>query len=168
MLAAATSQEPPATSAPPARAGSRGSHPAFHAAYRELCTRLWLELEQVAQSLGPTSHAPDAEQSAAILRLELIVLVDASRSARWRSTLLAAEQCDRLCSMLTDLLAALYVDAQDLPAGLADAQDRLLDELIGEARPASSAPVPICRCQRGRERSAPPPPPADYAHELVA
>ena len=35
--------------------------------------------------------------------------------------------------MLTDVLAALYVDSEQLPTGIAIAQDRVLDELLPQS-----------------------------------
>jgi chromosome condensin MukBEF MukE localization factor len=71
--------------------------------------------------------------AAEILRLELIVLVDFCRSPHSRGTL-SAEQCDSLCSMLTDVLAALYVEPECLTDdAIAEAQDRVLDELLTES-----------------------------------
>ena len=98
---------------------------AFKAAYRDLCARIWIELELLAQ-IGRCA-ALDPMMSAAVLRLQLIVLVDSCRSLRWRQ-MLSTEQRDRLCSMLTDILAALYVDSEDLRVGIAEAQDRVLTE----------------------------------------
>lgn len=64
-----------------------------------------------------------------MLRLELIVLVDSCRSPEWRS-MLWADQRNGLCALLTDLLAALYVDAEEMRTGISDAQDRVLVELL--------------------------------------
>jgi hypothetical protein len=108
-------------------------HSVFRAACKELCTRIWIELELLAQGAWQFEgqQDPDLEMSAAILRLELVVLVDFSRSAYGRS-LLSAAQRDRLCSMLTDVLAALYVDLEHLRGGVAEAQERIFDELMAE------------------------------------
>lgn len=135
MLATAQRQAFPAPPPAPGWTPARVPDAVFHAAYRELCTQLWLELEIIAQSIGADAGqaTADAAMSAAILRLELVVLVDACRSARWRSMLLAAHHCDRMCSMLTDVLAALYVDVDELRAGLAAAEERLVDELHAES-----------------------------------
>jgi hypothetical protein len=84
--------------------------------------------------------------SAAILRLELIVLVDSCRSAHWRC-MLSVEQCTSLCSMLTDVLAALYVESGHLCDAIIEAQDRVLDELLTMTR---GKPRPL-----GRGRIAP-------------
>jgi len=103
----------------------------FTAAYRELCARIWTELELLAQAAGRLERhdpPPDITMSAAILRLELIVLVDSCRSVRWRC-MLSVEQCNSLCSMLTDVLASLYVDCDHLSDAILEAQDRVLDEL---------------------------------------
>ena len=108
--------------------------PVFKAAYRELCTRIWIELELLAQATREIAGRPRQSllMSTVILRLELMVLIDSCRSAHWRR-LLSVESCDRLCSMLTDVLAALDVESEELDAGIADAQSRVLDELIPES-----------------------------------
>jgi hypothetical protein len=114
------------------RLGAQIPRSVFRAAYRELCARIWIELELLAQASAQIESRPaqDLVMSAAILRLELVVLVDWCRSPRWRSSILSAEQCDNLCSMLTDVLAALCVDANDLRGGIAAAQDKVLDRLL--------------------------------------
>jgi hypothetical protein len=116
------------------RLGTHVPRSIFRAAYRELCARIWIELELLAQVSRQIESPPtyDLVMSAAILRLELVVLVDWCRSPQWRSGILSGEQCDRLCSMLTDVLAALYVDSNDLRAGIPAAQSRVLDELVAE------------------------------------
>jgi hypothetical protein len=105
----------------------------FRAAYTELCTRIWIELELLARAAEQVENGPaqDLEMSIEILRLELVVLMDSCRSLHWRH-LLSAEQCDCLSSTLTDVLAALYVDPEQLRMGIAKAQDRILDELLPE------------------------------------
>jgi hypothetical protein len=110
--------------------------PVFKAAYRELCTRIWIELELLAQAAREIAgrQRQSLLMSTVILRLELTVLIDSCRSAHWRR-MLTAERCDQLCSMLTDVLAALDVESDELDAGIADAQSRVLDELIPESEP---------------------------------
>jgi hypothetical protein len=112
------------------------SRPVFRAAYRELCTRIWIELELLAQAIRQLEGCPSQNElvSPTILRLELVVLIDSCRSPRWRY-MLSGGQRDRLCSMLTDVLAALYVESEQLRSGIADAQDRVLEELIPESEP---------------------------------
>lgn len=58
--------------------------------------------------------------------------------------MLSMEQCDSMCSLLTDLLAALYVDPESLRAGIAEAQGIILDELqpATEAGLSGTDPVP--------------------------
>jgi hypothetical protein len=123
--------------------GAQMSRPAFGAAYKELCARIWIELELLAQATGQTGSCRprDLVMSTAILRLELVVLVDFCRSSRGRR-LLSVQQCDRLCSMLTDVLAALYVDSEHLRTGVAEAQDRVLDELLPEPDASASLADP--------------------------
>jgi hypothetical protein len=119
--------------------------PVFKAAYKELCTRIWIELELLAQAAGPVESGLTQHliMSTVILRLELLVLVDCCRSPRWRR-MLSAEQRDSLCSMLTDVLAALYVDL------IAEAQDRVLDELLPESEAGPSLADPVSGRDLGR------------------
>jgi len=129
----------------------------FRAAYRELCARIWIELELLAQAAGQMErHDPprDITMSAAILRLELVVLLDSCRSVHWRS-MLSVEQCNGLCSMLTDVLAALYVESGHLSDALMEAQDRVLDELLTEsaARPPLADPASVCELGQGSDPS---------------
>ena len=132
--------------------GTQMPRPAFRAAYKELCARIWIELELLAQATGRNGscRGQDLVMSTAILRLELVVLVDFCRSSRWRR-LLSPEQCDRLCSMLTDVLAALYVDPEHLRTGIAEAQDRVLDELLPESGGGTSLVDPSSACDLAQD-----------------
>lgn len=143
------------------RLATHTPRPVFRAAYRELCTRLWIELELLAQATEPvdSSPPPDLLMSTVILRLELIVLIDSCRSPHWRR-MLSAEQRDSLCSMLTDSLAALYVDAEHLYTGILQAQDRILDELLPETPAKPSQPDPPAPHEPGQG-------PHTAIHELV-
>ncbi len=100
---------------------------AFEVAYHELCTRIWIELELLAVAAAHVAGGLpcDLVIKAAILRLELLVLIDSARSTNWRS-MLSAEQSHTLCSMLTDVLAALDVDPEHLLTVITEAQDRVL------------------------------------------
>jgi hypothetical protein len=129
--------------------------PFFRAACRELCVRIWIELELLAQAVVQTQrHYPprDIVMSAAILRLELVVLVDSCRTAHWRS-MLSVEHCDSLCSMVTDVLAALYVESGHLSDAITEAQDRVLDELLRESAARSPlADLPsVCELGQGSD-----------------
>ena len=127
--------------------------PVFRAAYRELCVRIWIELELLATAAGRMQRpypSRDIVMCAAILRLELIVLVDSCRSARWRC-MLCVEQCNSLCSMLTDVLAALYVESGYLSEAISEAQDRVLDELLQESAARSSAAEPPSLSELGQD-----------------
>jgi hypothetical protein len=117
----------------------------FRAAFKELCARIWIELEFLAHESCPPQ---DVVMSSAVLRLELVVLLDWCRSAHWRSCISSAKQRDGLCSMLTDVLAALYVDSNDLRSGIAAAQDRVLDELVPESDDESSPAEPTSDWER--------------------
>jgi hypothetical protein len=155
MLAATDRREIPACDGNLSRVRAQTARPVFRAAYKELCTRIWIELELLAQAAARQVEGgrPQAlVMSTAILRLELIVLVDSCRSSRWRC-MLSAQQCDSLCSMLTDVLAALYVDSEHLCAGIAAAQDRVLDALLPEsdAEPSPVAPASACERRQGSQ-----------------
>jgi hypothetical protein len=134
--------------------GAQTPRSVFRAAYKELCARIWIELELLSQATGQVQSRPppDLVMSTAILRLELVVLVDYCRSADWRR-MLSAQQRDSLCSMLTDVLAALYVDPEQLRAGIAEAQDRVLDELLPESEVVAplAEPTSACDLEEGSE-----------------
>ncbi|HEY4211789.1 MAG TPA: hypothetical protein VGM84_09940 [Steroidobacteraceae bacterium] len=137
MHAACNRAELPAPDGPPARLDETTPRPVFTAAYGELCTRIWTELELLLAQLE-SRPAQDLDMRMPILRLELVVLMDCVRSTSWRS-MLSAEQRDSLYSMLSDVLAALYVDSEHLRAGIESAQDRVLYEL----RPESWTEAPL-------------------------
>ena len=126
VLAASVPREVRTVAGNPGRLATPTPRPVFTAAYKELCTRIWIELELLAQVKSDSPQ--DLAMSTAILRLELIVLVDSCRSPRWHD-MLSEQQRESLCSVLTDVLAALYVDCEYLHTGIAAAQDRVLDEL---------------------------------------
>jgi hypothetical protein len=134
MLAATDRREIRAHDGDLSRPAAQMPSSVFRAAYKELCTRIWIELELLAQGARQVNSSPpqDLMTNTEILRLELVVLVDCCRSPYWRC-LLSLEQCDSLCSMLTDVLAALYVDSEHLSTGIAEAQGRVLDELLPES-----------------------------------
>ncbi len=153
MLAALSSQETCVFHRDVSRLRPQVPIPDFKAACRELCARIWIELELLAQAAGQveTNGRPrDITMSAAILRLELIMLVDSCRSVHWRS-MLSVEQCDCLCSMLTDVLAALYVESEHLSGAIPEAQDRVLFELLtlSGARSPLADPAPVCEIGQG-------------------
>jgi hypothetical protein len=150
MLAVADRREVHARDATVRLLSGRVPRPVFRAAYKELCTRIWIELELLAQAAGQSKSYPalNLAMSTAILRLELIVLLDSSRSAHWHC-MLSPEQCDRVCSMLADVLAALYVDSEYLDGGIAAAQDRVLDELMPECESEPSLTDPLSTCEAG-------------------
>ena len=145
MLAATDRREIRDNQGSLSRLGAQIPRSVFRAAYEELCTRIWMELEALAHAAGRVDSCPpqDLLMRTAILRLELVVLVDFCRSQRWRC-MLSTEQRDMMCSLLTDLLAALYVDPEGLSAGIAEAQGIVLDELqpATEAGLSWADPVP--------------------------
>jgi hypothetical protein len=111
-------------------AGDPTPSPVFRTAYEELCIRIWTELELLGLAAERLESRPprDLVITSAILRLELVVLMDHCRSLRWRH-MLAAEQCDTLSAMLTDVLETLHVDSEQLLTAIAIAQDRVFDEI---------------------------------------
>jgi hypothetical protein len=54
-----------------------------------------------------------------------------------------------MCSLLTDLLAALYVDPENLSAGIAEAQGIVLDELQAAAEAGFSWTGPVPAAELG-------------------
>ena len=107
----------------------------FQAAYEELCTRIWIELERLVQL--ESRRPQDLDLRTAILRLEFVVLLDFCRSPGWHS-MLSAQQRESLCSMLADALSALHVNLEQLRDGIEAAQDRVLCELLPECGTALS------------------------------
>ena len=92
---------------------------AYSVACIKLFWRLWVELERV-------STAEDAE----ILRLELILLLDACQSERWR---LKLDICQRLSlhSAIEEVLDALNSASEVVPQpAIGWAQNRLLDAAL--------------------------------------
>src|SRR5580658_529311 len=101
------------------------SKEAFAAACVELFSRLWAELNALSATPGPP-RAPSAE----ILRLELVLVLDACRSARWRM-LLDRSQRLSLQYLLRDVLDALNSWSGEFPCPPIEwAQNRLLDALL--------------------------------------
>src|SRR5215472_4165019 len=129
MLAAADRREIRGHEGRLSRLRAEIPHSVFRTAYEELCARIWMELEALGQAAGQGSPLQDLLMSTVILRLELVILVDSCRSQRWRH-MLSTEQRDSMCSLLTDLLAALCVDLEQLTTGIAEAQGRVLDESV--------------------------------------
>ena len=101
------------------------SKEAFAAACIELFSRLWVELNALSATADP-AHAPSAE----IIRLELILVLDACRSARWRMLLDISQRLSLEC-LLRDVLDALNSSSDELPGTPIEwAQNRLLDALL--------------------------------------
>ena len=101
------------------------SKEAFAAACIELFSRLWVELNALSATADP-AHAPSAE----IIRLELILVLDACRSARWRM-LLDRSQRLTLEFLVRDVFYALNSSSGEFPcAPIERAQNRLLDALL--------------------------------------
>ena len=62
---------------------------------------------------------------------------------------LSAQHRDSLSAMLTDVLAALYADLDQLCAGIAQAQNRILDELLPEQEAATPPAGLLARANSG-------------------
>jgi hypothetical protein len=112
---------------------SMASKEAFDAACIELFSRLWVELNSISAGADPmrTSLAGlSSGHQIEILRLELILVLDACRSARWRTLL---DKSQRLCleCLLRDVLDALNSSSEEIPcAPIAWAQNRLFEALL--------------------------------------
>jgi hypothetical protein len=109
------------------------SKEAFAAACIELFSRLWAELNTLAAAAGP-ARAPATELPAnprdEILRLELILILDACRSERWRMMLDISQRLS-LEYLLRDVLDALSSSSGEFPCTPIEwAQNRLLDALL--------------------------------------
>ena len=120
------------------------SQEAFAAACVELFSRLWAELNALAAAARP-AHAPSAIHASdprdEILRLELVLVIDACRSARWR-TLLERSQRLSLQYLLRDVLEALNSWSGEFPCTPIEwAQNRLLDALLEHCAADSSPSI---------------------------
>jgi hypothetical protein len=100
----------------------------FAAASIELYSRLWLELERLIESL----ETDQADRRVVLVRLELLVLLDACESPRWQG-MLSAEQNAELRSTLLSVLHAL-AELSSLPVDdvIAEAQNCLLDAVLNQ------------------------------------
>lgn len=112
---------------------------AFAGACIELFSQLWAQLESMASEDCLHCSAVDAafQRRMQILRLELIVLLDACRAARWR-LLLDADQRRTLEQCLSDVLDCLNTRFEEAPLRtLEGAQNRLLDAVLEQHRVAN-------------------------------
>ena len=125
----------------------RASASAYTAAAIELYSRLWAELEPLSELVAAARLASGPrerlELALVVLRLELVVLLDACDSRALRSMLLGEHRLE-LRATLESVLAILAAPAAGgWPAALAHAQNRLLDAVIGRhavaSRPAEGA-----------------------------
>ena len=109
------------------------SKEAFDAACIELFSRLWVELNSISSAADPirtSSAGLPSNLQIEILRLELILVLDGCRSARWRTLL---DKSQRLCleCLVRDVLDALNSSSEEIPcASIAWAQNRLFDALL--------------------------------------
>ena len=126
----------------------RQTSAAYAAASIQLYSRLWADLEVLSDQLAATTDQPPdvIELRLEMLRLELIVLLDNCRSARWRS-MLSPEHRLVLRATLEDLLATLAVPPDAFGrAVIFQAQNQVFDAVL--SRCAESVDV--------AEHSAPP------------
>ena len=126
------------------------SSDAYAVASIELYSRLWLALERVADRLAAyeDTDSPQIETAVIILRLELLVLLDACDSPLWRS-MLRAEQRIELEVTLKSVLRILSERVDDSCGVISHAQDRLLDAVLTQC---SYAPH-LVRSSFGRLRA---------------
>jgi hypothetical protein len=116
---------------------SAASKEAYAIACVELFTRLWVELDGVFATderhcLARVTLEPRVE----VLRLELMLLLDACGSGRWRAQL-DSSQRQSLQSTLNAILDALDVSSEERFAGPIEwAQNRLLDAILGHCSTA--------------------------------
>jgi hypothetical protein len=107
------------------------SKEAFAAACIELFSRLWAELNALSATADPA-------RGDEILRLELILVLDACRSARWRILLDGAQRLTLEC-LVRDVFDALNSSPGEFPCTPIEwAQNRLLDALLEHCRQAST------------------------------
>jgi hypothetical protein len=99
------------------------SKEAFAAACIELFSLLWSELNALSARADPD---PRDE----VLRLELILVLDACRSERWRMMLDTSQRLSLEC-LLRDVLDALNSSSEEFACTpIVWAQNRLLDALL--------------------------------------
>jgi hypothetical protein len=113
------------------------SKQAYAVACIELFSRIWAELDAVCASDASTSLESSLITSATrleILRLDLVVSIDACDSMRWRSQLDTPQRLS-LKVVLVEVLHALDAPVGDSPPrSVAQAQNRLLDAVLYHCR----------------------------------
>ena len=128
---------------------SMTSNEAFAVACIQLYSHLWTELELVVASRESVSasHPPPATAAIRlqILRLELIVILDACDGMLWR-THLNSVQLRSLQGILGAVLDALAsADGERWAASIEQAQDHLLDAVLDQcpvpSEPRASRPL---------------------------
>lgn len=98
----------------------------------ELCGRIWLELEHLADLLARTRTPQDAslELAAETLRLELLLVMHACESTSW-VFMLDPDVRHSLYAMCGDVLAIIAVKSDALALAVIEcAQDRVFDEVL--------------------------------------
>jgi len=111
----------------------RATHTAYAIASIKLYSRLWLELERLSELFAASAESDlvrEIEVRAMGLRLELVLLLDACDSARWRSMLGTARRLE-LRATLQGLFEALAVPQSSLGCRVvSQAQDWLFDAAL--------------------------------------
>jgi len=106
------------------------SNQAYTIACIELFSRLWAELERVSA----LANAPASASRLEIVRLELLIALDACDSMRWRAHLSTSQRLS-LRAVLTQVLTSLDASTDDVPRrAIAMAQNRLLESVLDHCR----------------------------------
>jgi hypothetical protein len=117
----------------PTYCGQMPSIDAFAFASIQLCTHLWEELELLVVSCGvrePPSRIAGAAIAGEILRLELVVMIDACDGAHWRAGI-HGSQLRSLKATLEEVLDALgTATGEHQVASFEQAQDCLLEAIF--------------------------------------
>jgi hypothetical protein len=112
------------------------SNEAFAVACIQLYSQLWAELDLVVASREPGSASrsppPIAAVRLQILRLEILVIIDACDGTLWR-TLLSSVQLRSLEATLEDVLVALAgAGGERWDTSVERAQDQLLEAVLDQ------------------------------------
>jgi hypothetical protein len=107
----------------------------------ELCARIWSELERLAncRNRRANSEEPAFELLSEVLRLELVIIVDACESPAW-GLMLDPVVRSRLSAMSTAVLSMLAVPPNALTSQVIEcAQDRVFDEALNQCDVSADA-----------------------------
>jgi hypothetical protein len=121
---------------------------ASHEAYTTACAQLFARLWAALASLAPPEPAPPPPRTALtlrceILRLELVVLIDACESPAWHA-LLSLPQRSALKATLQGVLEIL-TGGSEIPgeAAVDRAQDELLDAILEQIEAQGAAQLKL-------------------------